>query len=200
MPGRDGYEVCQAMRRSKELAAVPVIIYSGQDSHEFVSRGQRAGADLCIRKTSKSSELLDRVEEVFAKNLAHIAATDVTDAESHFDRETALENVNHDAQLLRDLIDVMQEESKSLMVKIDEAIVRQDTAALQQAAHTIKGSLIVIGADRATELAQQLEQAAGIAETSSETFDWGHAASMRNSLHQEVAALMQELATHRFLS
>jgi CheY-like chemotaxis protein len=70
MPHRDGYEVCAALRQSKQFTEVPIILYSGDDTGDFVQRGREAGADICIRKTSKSSELLASIEEVFSQRHA----------------------------------------------------------------------------------------------------------------------------------
>ncbi len=64
MPEKDGYEVCSLIKQMPNLKHVPVILYSGDESKEFTKRGMEAGAAACIQKTSRSSELLTKIEEL----------------------------------------------------------------------------------------------------------------------------------------
>ncbi|MEW4531304.1 NAD-binding protein [Maioricimonas sp. JC845] len=66
MPDGNGYDVCEELRKTERFTTVPIILYSGEDTDEFIERGRAAGADMCIRKTSKSTDLLARIEEAFA--------------------------------------------------------------------------------------------------------------------------------------
>lgn len=66
MPGMSGYEVCKALRGSG-FEQTPIILYSGEDDEEFPLEGQAAGADRCLRKSSKSSELLNEIESLLAE-------------------------------------------------------------------------------------------------------------------------------------
>ncbi len=65
MPGLSGYEVCQSLRESG-FEKTPIILYSGEDGEEFPRQGQAAGANRCIRKSSKSSELLNEIQDLLA--------------------------------------------------------------------------------------------------------------------------------------
>ncbi len=190
MPGSNGYDVCRQVRQSQPLAKVPVILYSGQDNYEFVARGHQAGADLCIRKTSKSSELLERIDDVFANNLAHEepAQSEVgTDATvSLFDLQAALLNVSGDQQLLSNLISVLQDETPQIMDEIQHGIDARDDTAIQQATHKLIGSLVVVGANAATQVAEQLEHAT-IAN------DYQAVQERHQELQKMIAALLSEL-------
>lgn len=73
MPGRNGYQVCAALRQSQQFANVPIILYSGEETDEFIQRGHASGANMCLRKTSKSSELLARIEEAFSNQGASVS-------------------------------------------------------------------------------------------------------------------------------
>lgn len=66
MPDGNGYDVCEELRKTERFTTVPIILYSGEDTDEFIERGRAAGADMCIRKTSKSTDLLARIEEAFS--------------------------------------------------------------------------------------------------------------------------------------
>jgi voltage-gated potassium channel len=65
MPGMSGYEVCKALRASG-FEDTPIILYSGEDDDDFITQGQAAGANRCLRKSSKSSELLNEIENLLS--------------------------------------------------------------------------------------------------------------------------------------
>ncbi|QDT09501.1 NAD-binding protein [Planctomycetes bacterium K23_9] len=189
MPGRDGFEVCQTIRQTRRLSTIPIILYSGQDNFEFSARGKQVGADLCIRKTSKSAALLEQIEEVFTNNFAHEEPT-VPDPNARttpsFDLQIALENVGNDRKLLRDLVVVLHEETPSLMQEISTAIDQHDPFGLQSVAHTLKGSVMVVGATDAVATALKLEQA-------DSGSDWPAITKLRDQLKIEIDALLTEL-------
>ena len=62
MPFKTGYEVCADIRtRDKE---VPIVLYSSDESLEFLEKGAAVGATECLRKTSKSNDLLIKVNQL----------------------------------------------------------------------------------------------------------------------------------------
>lgn len=173
MPKRNGYDVCAELRQSKEFTNVPIIIYSGDDTGEFMQRGWDSGADICIRKTSKSSELLASIEEVFAQRRTSGSDTrapgesdessrldEKSEVEEGFDFAVAMENADGDRKLLGELVTVMLEETPQLMARITLATTERDLDPLRRAAHSLKGSLGVVGACQASSAAAKLESAA----------------------------------------
>jgi HPt (histidine-containing phosphotransfer) domain-containing protein len=70
---------------------------------------------------------------------------------------TALQSVEDDRVLLRELVAAFLEESPGRMTDIREAIGQRDATALQRAAHALKGSMQAIGALRPAQLALDLE-------------------------------------------
>jgi CheY-like chemotaxis protein/HPt (histidine-containing phosphotransfer) domain-containing protein len=70
MPGMSGYEVCEAIRSMPHLEGVSVILFSATDSNNFQRQGKEVGADLCVRKTSKSSELMAAIDELLYQKVA----------------------------------------------------------------------------------------------------------------------------------
>jgi len=71
MPGMSGYEVCKALRVSG-FEDTPIILYSGEDDEDFVAQGREAGANRCLRKSSKSSELLNEIEDLLREQRANV--------------------------------------------------------------------------------------------------------------------------------
>lgn len=66
MPGKDGYEVCQFIKKDANLAKTPVILMSGVVDRSVAEKAIAARADELIRKPFQPQELITRV-----KNLLH---------------------------------------------------------------------------------------------------------------------------------
>ena len=64
MPGKSGYEVCRLLKQMPTCSHVPVVICSTDDPETLYEKGKEAGADLCMAKTNKSSDLLSKIEEL----------------------------------------------------------------------------------------------------------------------------------------
>jgi CheY-like chemotaxis protein len=67
MPGKDGYEVCEFVKSSVDLAHIPVVlIFSEMDSYE-AARGARVQVDGTIRKPFDRDELIATVSKFVAQ-------------------------------------------------------------------------------------------------------------------------------------
>jgi len=74
MPGKNGYELCAAIKQDAELAAVPVILLTGTFEPFDEDKARQAGADTWISKPFESQYLIDQVEELLARVAAAPAA------------------------------------------------------------------------------------------------------------------------------
>lgn len=74
-----------------------------------------------------------------------------------FNRSIALERVGGDEELLREVAEIYLAEYPPLLDKIRSAVSTRDGDALQRSAHTLKGSLAILGAEPAAALALSLE-------------------------------------------
>jgi len=61
MPGRNGYEVCRAIRGDPELARTPVIMLSAKAQAVEVDKGLALGATAYITKPFGNAEVLEAV-------------------------------------------------------------------------------------------------------------------------------------------
>lgn len=61
MPGMDGFQVCQYLRRDPATAKLPVIMFSGLNRPADQRHAFEAGSDDYITKPVKMAELLDKV-------------------------------------------------------------------------------------------------------------------------------------------
>ncbi|MBW2005417.1 MAG: Hpt domain-containing protein [Deltaproteobacteria bacterium] len=74
-----------------------------------------------------------------------------------FDLSKALEVVDGDMELFKEIADLFQKNLPDNIAQIREAIANSDSNALNAAAHSLKGSVSNFGAKRAFEAAYRLE-------------------------------------------
>jgi DNA-binding response OmpR family regulator len=67
MPYRDGFDIVRAIRGSRELSDVPIVILSMKDREEDIVRGLETGADDYVVKPFNARELLARVRKLLAR-------------------------------------------------------------------------------------------------------------------------------------
>lgn len=105
------------------------------------------------------------------------------------DWEQALARVDGDEKLMQELIGVFFEEYGSLVKQMQKAMQQRDADALRRAAHTLKGSVAVLGAEALTVAAEHVEDLAkaGRLDETPEAFE---------QLLGEVEALIPELHKH----
>jgi len=64
IPGRDGYDVCQTLRRSEEWAGIPIIMLTAKGREVEKEKGMALGANDYVTKPFSTSELTKRVKEL----------------------------------------------------------------------------------------------------------------------------------------
>jgi CheY-like chemotaxis protein len=64
MPGRSGYEVCEAIKQDPELRATPVLLLTGTFEAFDEARAATAGADGHVTKPFEAQALVERVNQV----------------------------------------------------------------------------------------------------------------------------------------
>jgi HPt (histidine-containing phosphotransfer) domain-containing protein len=97
-----------------------------------------------------------------------------------------LERVDHDQELLRDLLNIFKEDFPRTMRSLESAVAARDLKTCAMLSHTLKGMLSSLGATRAAATAATLDLIASSGETASlkEALD---------SLLREAASLVPEL-------
>ncbi|ORJ60528.1 response regulator [Geothermobacter hydrogeniphilus] len=66
MPGKNGYELCRAVKQDPGLQGVPVLLLTGTFEPFDEDKARQAGADDWISKPFESQALIDKVEELLA--------------------------------------------------------------------------------------------------------------------------------------
>ncbi len=69
MPGVDGIELCQMIRKRKETADTPILILSARGDAESVMRGMDAGASDYLPKPILHHDLVAKVRHMLNMNM-----------------------------------------------------------------------------------------------------------------------------------
>ncbi len=152
MPEMDGLEATAAIRRAEAQTGghVPIIAMTAHAMKGDRDRFLAAGMDGYVAKPVRPRELYAAVEGAEAELLAS--------ADLPFAWDVALERVGGDEDLLRELAEMFFAECPKLMQQIREHIDAADGPELRRAAHTLKGSAGVFGAEEVAEAAHRLEE------------------------------------------
>lgn len=67
MPGMNGYEVCEAVRREPLLAATPILLLTGSFDHFDEEKARQCGANDHIIKPFEAQQLVSKVQELLAQ-------------------------------------------------------------------------------------------------------------------------------------
>ncbi len=73
MPGKNGYELCTAVKTESALKHIPFLLLTGTFEPFDEGKAKVAGADSWIAKPFESQALIDRVEELLARGVTTAA-------------------------------------------------------------------------------------------------------------------------------
>ena len=159
MPEVDGFEATAAIRQLERTIDRKSIIIA-MTAHAMTGDRERclaAGMDDYLPKPVRFHELSDKLAEVL-----HTGDKPAEPAKSSIggpiDWEGAIDSVDGDVELLKVVIETFFEESEEQMHQIEAGIRQGDAEALKRAAHTLKASLLSVGARRASASAFKLER------------------------------------------
>ena len=141
-----------------------------------------------VAKPIRAKELSQKFAAVVGQSRSSPPAdtTAPPTADRLLDWSDALELVEGDEELLRELIAAFLRDAPQRMAAIEQAVGSHDGAALRQAAHSLKGSMQAIGARAPAQLAWQLETIAANAQ-------WANVDTALASLTQTMTLLLPML-------
>jgi DNA-binding response OmpR family regulator len=67
LPGVNGYEICQQVRATPELAHIKIIMVTAKGREVEVAKGLALGADAYIRKPFSTQELMTEVQRAIGE-------------------------------------------------------------------------------------------------------------------------------------
>ncbi|MEZ5353147.1 MAG: Hpt domain-containing protein [Bryobacteraceae bacterium] len=118
-------------------------------------------------------------------------SNDLSERLSSLNLAEAVERVGGDDELLLDIAGVYLGEYPGLLDEIGQAVEAGDAPRLLHSAHTLKGSLATIGADRAAAVALQLEMMGREAETSGAAEPLTRLRAALEEVHRDLALLIR---------
>ncbi|MBI5455145.1 MAG: response regulator [Deltaproteobacteria bacterium] len=117
MPGKTGYEVCEAVKKDPQLKNTPVLLLAGTFEPLNKDEALRAGADDSIVKPFESQELLDKVKDLLdkaeSKLKAASAPTPVPAAQAAPERKSREEQAPEDIWHAGDFLGFTDEPEKA---------------------------------------------------------------------------------------
>jgi CheY-like chemotaxis protein len=162
MPELDGFEATNLIREKERERGghVPVIAMTAHAMKGDRERCLAAGMDGYIAKPLRSTELMVAIDELcFGGAEARGLDGEPTSEplEELFNESLALQQVEGDTDLLRQLVEVFLAECPRWLDELASAIVERDAARLQQVAHKLKGAVGNFGAAEVATTAAELE-------------------------------------------
>jgi PAS domain S-box-containing protein len=174
MPVLDGLEATVKIRNLELTSGrhTPIIAMT---SHAY--KGDRlrcfdAGMDAYLSKPIVIPELLETIGRLAGssqpdsqlqnqaepkRDAVSESREPTSDQLSPVDFAALYSRVEHDLQLLDELIELFLETSPQMYLEIEAAVARRDRQAIEQGTHALKGAMLNIGAESAAEVAGQLE-------------------------------------------
>ncbi len=170
MPGLDGWQAARAIREQEPPGRrIPILAMTARAMEEDAAACYAAGMDGYLAKPVRMQEVLAALAEHLPGDAGrpgerqswenhHVRETgQLEHLVKHMDVEGALDRLGGDRELLAELAGLFCEEGPRLLSEAGQALARGDAAALQNAAHQLKGLLAQFCAAEAREAAWQLE-------------------------------------------
>jgi PAS domain S-box-containing protein len=189
MPEMSGLEATRHIRERERVSGgrIPIIALTARAMKGDRETCIEAGMDGYLAKPMRGEELMEAV--AMAAGLGRSArevSNDVAHALVVFDEEALLTTVDGDRALVAELVGLFLEDSPGQLAEMRGALQRGDAAALQFAAHTLKGAAGSLSARRVAAAAHDLE-------TMSRAGDLRAADEALTALSEELAQLHDQL-------
>ncbi len=158
MPTMGGLDAAAAIRQAEAGTGrrVPIIALTAHALKGDRERCLAAGMTGYLSKPVQPGDLIAAIREATGQPPIPRASGPAP----IIDADDVLARVDGDRDLLRELLLIFSAQSRDLMTTIRRAIAARDAHGIEQAAHTLRGSVGNFGADAATQTALALELAA----------------------------------------
>jgi two-component system, sensor histidine kinase and response regulator len=161
MPEMSGVEVTAAIRRKEKDTGehIPIIATTASAMKEDRELCMEAGMDAYISKPIEREVLFETIDRLtgYSKEVTTRDAA-VRSYDPVFDVGAALDSLDGDSGLLREVAGIFLAQSLKHMERIRRGISDHDPKNLQHAAHALKGSAANLLAQGVMEAASKLEE------------------------------------------
>jgi CheY-like chemotaxis protein len=162
MPKMDGLQATAAIRRRETASGghLPIIALTAHAMQEDRERCLTAGMDDYAAKPINPSELEKTIRKwtlsphIMETSLASESLVD----QQTFDPAALLERLGGDTNLWDEILDLTEGVLASLLEELAAAISQKNASRILELAHTLKGTLLNLTANNASQAAFRLEQ------------------------------------------
>jgi PAS domain S-box-containing protein len=161
MPEMDGLEATAAIREREGATGehIPIVAMTAHAMKGDRERCLDAGMDAYVSKPVRAGELFETIERVMpAGKRGGLGMPPEEDRSEVMDWTGAFKHFEGDVGLLKEIAAMFLEESPIMIARMEDALRRGDSDALERAAHTVKGSVGNFAAKPAFQAAQRVEQ------------------------------------------
>jgi len=160
MPTMNGFQATAAIRKQEETAGkhLPIIAMTAHAMEGDRERCLAAGMDAYVAKPIKVADLIVAIENLYCTSeVSERAATTTHREREPIDTESALANVEGDAELLKNLSAEFLRDLPEMLSNIREAITARNANGIERAAHKLKGCVGNFAAQPVFDAAARLE-------------------------------------------
>jgi CheY-like chemotaxis protein/HPt (histidine-containing phosphotransfer) domain-containing protein len=164
MPEMDGFQATAAIREIEKggTSRIPIVAMTAHAMKGDRERCLQAGMDGYVSKPVQSKVLYETIEEIIAARPPRAVTSTHSREESLssgsvINVDELLDRIGGSMSLLPSVVSMFEEDHPRQLLQIRHAIDSMDAATLFSAAHKLKGSLLVLAADRAGTMALNLE-------------------------------------------
>jgi signal transduction histidine kinase/CheY-like chemotaxis protein len=163
MPEMDGLTATQEIRENERRTGVhiPIVAMTAHAMKGDEERCLEAGMDGYLTKPLSSLGIEKMIAKMFGteRNVQQLTAMpDSPRPSSPWDSARALESVDGDESLLRELVQIFLEEIPHQLANLQKGIEASDLEQIERTAHSLKGELGCLGLMDAAQKARDLER------------------------------------------
>jgi two-component system, sensor histidine kinase and response regulator len=161
MPILDGLEATAAIRSDSRWQDLPIIAMTAHAMKGDRERFLEAGMNDYLSKPIRMEEIKTVIERQACDQPIKSTTVSVPSKENEMqilNEDLALERLGGDRDMLALLQEMILQEAPAMMDAIEQSVSDQDPPALCISAHSIKGSMAQLGAERMADLAYKLEK------------------------------------------
>lgn len=171
MPELDGYAATATIRDLEKASGkhIPIIAMTAHALKGDREKCLSAGMDDYLCKPARLSEIEQALHRAMMANATgtnrETPCTPNAPDKAVWDRAAALDRLGGDESLLDELVELFFNDYPLLARRLTEALSRGDLASLREPAHKLKGSLGALGLPGTAGLAQEIESASQVEDT-----------------------------------
>lgn len=162
MPEMDGLTATRRIREAEEKTGihVPIVAMTAHAMKGDKESCLEAGMDGYLAKPVTRNEIEQMIANISSvqPEPSKSSAQSASEISVSWDPLRALEKMDGDEALLRELIQIFLQESPKQLDRLNEAIEGFDRKAMERAAHSLKGELKYLGLVEASQQASEFER------------------------------------------